>query len=321
MLIEVMTQLSADTGIHLEQKRPTLIELLNKGGRELHKQVECLKINREVTLVVAPNKIVSLPQFIGELRGTRISCWDEPFDVHAGIRPRYVTNTLGYKYKNWRDLGELPFHTTPTITGVISLIATGVESTPVIVKINGESDKAAQVEEEITMSAVEADGITVFTPNIRSITCATKGRIYNIVVYDENETEIAILYNNQARTRYKIIDVSQLCWPTNDTAAGESLVDVMYKVPYELLFNDSDSFPAGDDYDEAWYNMCMYYHFSPMENRINQALAHRAAAIDFCRSAKESGEQGVMKKISFGRSKYHGYFNQCCPDSYNYRIN
>lgn len=306
MLLDVLKQLSTDTGLDIVQKRPLLLTYLNRAAKEMHKELECNKIYREATLVVSPNKVVSLPSFIGELRGMRMHTGDIPFEVKA-LSPKYKNDTSEYKYKNWRDLGESATHTIPS-QGKLIFTVSDIETTPVTVRIKGQSNDANSIEEDIEISSTLVQSSNLFGPRIDSIFCSS-ARTKDITVYDYLNIEIAILYNNFPTTRYKTVDVSEVFWNL-DTEDGESLIDVLYKVSAFELNKDSDSFYAGDDYDEAWYNMAMFFFLKPLQNRLNDAVAHRAVGMDTITAAKRSGEQGAVKKLSFGRNKFYGLFNR-----------
>ena len=316
MLLDVLTQVSADTGIHPVQKRTTLIELLNKAGLELQKELDSNAAYRECTLVVSPDKVVSLPPFIGILKGVRMHSTELPVDIHSMSSPRYVTNTLGYQYKNWRDVGSSPVAQLPQNTGPITLQVSDLETPPVVITVAGETANSAALAELIILDATVKSSINLFTQNLTGISCRTRVRTFDITVKDSDGNEIAKLYNNQPKTRYKLIDVSKVFWPY-DTTIGESLIDILFKPPYRFLDNDTDSFPAGDEYDEPWYNMCMYFHFLPIENRTAQAMMHRANALDFCKSAKENEEGAILKKMSFGRNKFYDHFGRRVPTNWN----
>lgn len=304
MLNDVILEVSGDTGLHVIQKRNVLIALLNKAAKEMYNELECNKINREVTLIVPPDKVISLPSFIGELRGMRTHSNEIPFPVNAISQPRYVSTTFGYRYKNWRDKAESPVHTYPSDFAPLTIVANGVEVNPVTVVINGQTNLAQKIEEVVPITTVSSPTTNLFGNPIYSISCLDRDRIYDIVIQDHLGNEIATLYNIDTNTRYKIVDVSQMFWPI-DTSQNESIVDVMYKVKRTKLTKDTDQFYAGDDFDEAWYNMSMYMFLKPIQNRQQEAMMFRAACMDFLQSAKESGEGNIEKKLTFGRNKYY----------------
>ena len=308
MLLDVLERLAADTGLHDVQKRDELLALLQQSADELYPKLECTKIYREMTLIVTPDAVVSLPAKVGELRGMRMHTNELPFDLHSIGQPRYVSTTLQYKFKNWRDLGDSAINFLPAQVGPLVLTCPNVEATPVSVMINGQSNVALEAEEVVVMDAISKTTATLFTQSISSISCSSP-RTMDITISDTLGNVVAILFNNQRKTRYKLVDVSQIFW-TLDTSAGESLIDVLYKLPKMRFTRDSDSFYAGDDFDETWYNMAMYFFLKPLPNRLQDATAFQQLALQSCISAKDSAESGIVKKVSYGRNKFYNIFKK-----------
>jgi len=308
MLTEVLTRIAADTGFDPVQQRSALINLLNQGARELYNMLECNALYREVTLVVPPDSVIALPSFVGQLRGMRMHTNELPFDLASIGQPRYTATTLQFKFKNWRDLGISAILTYPTTVGPLTINCPLVEQSPVEIKISGQTNIAQRLEETILIDENTVTTINLFGPEIYGITCVSD-RTADITISDANGTLLAILYNNDLKTRYKKVDVSQIFW-TLDTQEGQSLIDVCYKVPISRLTEDSDAFYAGDDYDNAWYSMCMHLFLTPLQGRGDEALAAKAAAIQACTAAKEGSEQEIIKKLFFGRNKFFGIFRK-----------
>src|SRR6266576_3181861 len=142
----------------------------------------------------------------------RIHTNELPFDLHSMAAPRYVANTIGYRFKNWRDLGESAVHTLPANIGPLTLINQVIEDPPITVLIDGETNKAARIQESVLMSGNSAITNNSFTTKIYTIACATRVRNSDIVVRDANNNVIATLYNTDTKTRYKVCDVSQVFW-------------------------------------------------------------------------------------------------------------
>lgn len=308
MLIDVLTRVAADTGYNPDQQREILVRLLNVAAKELHSILECNAIKREVTLVITPDAVVTLPNFIGQLRGMRMHTNELPFDLHSIGQPRYTSTTLAFKFKNWRDLGEARTHTLPSSVGQLIISTARVEDNPVTLIISGKTNLANNVEERVLINAPEVLTANLFDTEINKIACLEQ-RTCDIVIKDSNGTEIATLYNNDNQTRYKLVDVSQIFW-TLDTSAGESLIDVCYKLPLRQLLNDSDSFPAGDEYDNAWYHMTMHYFYKPINNKQDDSMTARSLALAACMSAKDGMEQEIVKKVEYGRNKFFGIFRK-----------
>jgi len=302
MLIDVLQRVAADAGYHSVNQRASLVKLLQRGADELYKRLECNRIYREVTLVVTPNALVSLPAFIGPLRGVRAHTTDNIFPLNAMMQPRYTSGTWNYKVKNWREIGDMPVHTFVGAVGSLTLTIDTADP-DVTVLVSGQTATASKWEEAVVMDGVTKVTTAQFGPTIFNISSQSE-RDLNITVYDMLGTEIAILYNSYPRTKYTIIDVSEVFWSA-DTAAGESWVDVCYKEPLTKLIQDSDLFPAGDDYDNAWYNMAMHLHYLPQEKRKQDAKDHLVAALADTIADKESAESQMEKKLNFGPNKFY----------------
>ena len=308
MLIDVLTRVASDAGYHPTQQRTKLIKILSDAAKDLHKILECDKIYRECTLVVPPNKVVSLPSFIGEVRGTRMTTIDTPFDVNSMSAPRYVSGTWQYKIKNWRDLGDSPAHT--NLPGVLPLYlyADVIETPNIQVTISGQTASALRDEEIVTLDSSPKQTTKNFGLAIYSISCNTL-RSCNIKVKDVDGNEYAILYNTDNYSRYKLIDVSQVFWSA-DTTDGQTMIDILFKVPVTELTRDTDLFYGGNDYDNAWYYQSMYNYARTMQGREADAARYKAEALGCLIQDKGSEDEGKLKKISFGRNKFFSLFRQ-----------
>ena len=308
MLIDVLTRLAADTGLEPTQQRPALINLLNNAAKELHRMLECNRVYREITLAVPPDSVVALPSFIGELKGMRMHTNELPFDLNSISSPRYTSNTLGYKFKNWRDLGDCATMALPSVVGPLTIATTGIETPNAVISINGQTNFAFSTEEQVTLANNVNLSQMLWGPRIDKISCITQ-RHCDINIYDANKVLLATLHNNEVKTRYKLVDVSQVFW-TLDTFDGMSLIDVLYKIPLNMLINDSDSLPAGDEYDDAWYFLAYHLHLLPQQGRDAEATSALQKAIQMLQTAKDSSEKSIVKKLQFGRNRFYGIFRK-----------
>jgi hypothetical protein len=309
MLYTVIARVSAETGISLTEQRDVLLNLWNAACRIFYAELEVNTMYQEVTLVVPPDKVCSLPYFIGEIKGIRIHSSELLVPLDTINVPRYTNSTVTYRIRNWRDLGDRAICCNLTTVAPLTLTCASIETTPVIVKISGQTDAAVKIEEEILVNATTVQSVNQFGPRIDSIACFSD-RDNDIIVTDVNGTMIATLGNDQEKTRYKIIDVSQIFWPANDTTEGDSFIDVCYKVPFVLGKNDTDSFGGGDDYDEAIYHMMLHLNFMNQGGKDTLAAAQLVRAMQLLKAAKDGAEGGFHKKLNWGRNKFYGLFKR-----------
>lgn len=315
MIIDVLTRVASDTGYHPTQKRQALLNLLNNSAREMYDSLECNHIYREVTCVVPRDKLVSLPSMIGDLRGVRAHTEDMPFPIQSMSAPRYVDNRWNYKIRNWRELGHSPVHTYVASVGVLTLETQAIPGNQVF-RISGQTSYADRIEEEITFDETPKVSLSAFGPDIYQLSCIEE-RNFNIIVKDAEQNEIAVLYNTENETRYLIVDVSQVFW-SKDTTEDESLVDICYKHPLWKFTKDTDKFPAGSRYDNAWYHLCMHKFFSPMENRKADSSEQRALYSAAMVEAKGGAESGIEKRVSFGENKFYNLIRRGYSPNYLY---
>lgn len=312
MLIEVIQRLSVSTGLDPVRQRNSLLLLLNNGAKELHDRLECNKLLWENTLRVPVNRIVSLPNYLGEIKGIRSSISGVILKLQGMSQPRYTSETWKYRWANWRDLGESAIQQLPSVIGPLSVTST-VQTTPVTLIISGQTNSAFRTEEKLILDAPIKQTVNLFGPEVYKIACLAD-RTCDIVVSDSNGVILATLPNTDRSTRYKMIDVSQFpgLFDTIDNSTGEatSLIDVLYKVPLRRLTEDSDSLPAGDDYDNAWYFFALWLYYLPMQNKAKETGEAFSQALMSAQSVKNGSEDSIEKKITFGRNKFYDLFKR-----------
>lgn len=304
MLLDVYLRVATDTGLgQSTENRASLIDLLNRGAKEMYDRLEANSIYREFTLSVPSDSLVTLPAAVAELRGMRLSVLEVPLNIFGMSSPRYVKDTWEYIWKDWRDVGESPILRTPTAVAALTLTGS-VETTPVAVVISGQTGSAQRDEEEIVMSSSPKVTAKLFGPEIYNIACTALDRTSDITVKDSNGNTLAVLFSNSTETRYKIVDVSLFPWayPFDGT---NHLVDVLYKKTLPRLTKDSDKFPAGSGYDTAWYHAAMHHYYLSKNNKQQDAANALAAMLIAMNAVKSGAENQLDRKFTFGRNKYY----------------
>ena len=323
MLLDIIINVAADSGLHPVQQRETLVNIINRAAKELHHQLECNNILREISLVVPPDKVIALPAYVGEVRGLRIHMTETPFDLQSLAVPRYKNSTLRYRIRCWRDLGFSAISMNPSVIAPLGIAVPSPDPDSTLI-IVGQTNHAERVEERIPLTDTNLLTANAFGPKIYTIACFNP-REQDIQILDDNGNEIAILYNDQKNTRYKIIDVSQVFWPITDTIDGNSVIDVLYKLPFRPLKNDTDSFSAGDDYDNAIYYLAMYVYLLPIAGKEQDAQMNLKQAYISLKGVQTGEEEGIEKKLNFGRGKFLDLFKHGrrspVNDQYGYPYN
>jgi hypothetical protein len=309
MLLNIITRVAADTGIDLVQQRNILVSIFNAASKIFHHELDSNKMYREVTLVVPPDKVISLPSYIGEVKGLRVHSTEMLVPLNTINIPRYSNSTLLYKIKNWRDLGDSAICQNLSAQAPFTITVSSVESTPVTLYIAGQTPYANRLEEALVINGTNLNTLNAFGPRIDQIACFDP-RTVDITILDSTGYPTAVLGTDQQRTRYKLMDVSQIFWPMNDTVEGNSFIDVCYKLPFKLLYNNTDSFAMTDDYDEALYHMCMHLHYLTQGGKEQMAMNELQRATQLLKASKDGTEMGVQKKLNWGRNKFYSIFTR-----------
>ena len=315
MFYDILTRMASDTGLDAVQQRSTIARYINGAKKEIHQRLECNKMYREITFVVPANKVVSLPFYVGELRGVKQHDSELITKVTTMSVPRFTKSTKEYIVNKWTELGDSPVHTNLTSVGPLTFVSSNIDN--VTIAINGETDSAQVLEEKLLLDATEVTSVNLFGPTINAIACFSE-RTGDIIVKDSDDNEIAILYNQQNKTRYKLIDVSQCGFSQNISDSSSTLMDVLYKFPYSDFKNDTDSFVSSDDYDDVLYHYSMYLYYLPMQGKENDAAASIKQAFTSLTSVKVDEESIIDKKLNFGRNRFYGLADRFVN---NYNLN
>lgn len=304
MLYDIIKRLSEDTGVHLEQQRTDLVNLVHRAAEPLYRRLECNAIMREVTVLVPSNQVITVPSYIGPMRGLRESVIDNNFALNTMMAPRFVKNDWQYKWKNWRELPGSAIYTDLDVVAPLTITVSAVEGTGVTVHIIGQTNTGQRIEEEVVMDATSKTTTNSFGPNIFTIACFDE-RQYDISIQDDNDQVVAILYNNENKTHYRKFDVSEFNW-SKDVSDGTTTVDLLYKHPYWKMLNDADEFPA-DGYEDAIYFAAMALWAVPQQGKESMAAAYMQQSLIEPIATKNSEEEKQVKKLQFER---HPLYNQ-----------
>lgn len=319
MLFDIIKRLSEDTGIHLTQQRDALVNIVHRAAEMIYNRLECNAIMREVTVLVPENMVISLPSFIGPLRGLKESSIDTNVPLYPMMFPRYMKNDWQYKWKNWIEMPPSPIFQNLNAIAPITFEVAQVEGTGITVKVSGQTPNANRLEEVLLLNSVLKATTNSFGPRIDSIVSFDE-RQFDITVKDDDGNIIALLYNNQNKTHYKLINVAQYTW-SKDVADGTTTMEILYKHPYWKMINDSDEFPAFD-YENAIYFLSMSLWAAPQQGKEALAATYFQQSMLEPQATKGSEEQLQQKTIQMGRNPLYNairrkYYNISFFDTRN----
>lgn len=309
MLYDIIGPFCEITGYSPTNDRSVILRTINRGAKEIYDGIEPDRALSEVVLVVPKDLQLTLPNYMGEVRGIREYKYSTPIPLHSIGSPQYSSSTWQFLWRNWRQKGISPIHTSLTNSGLLTLITPVVETTPTVVAITMSTANSDRVVERVTMDATTKN--TINSPStIYDISTASVGRQYNVTIKDILGREIAILSNNQPRTRYQVVDVSQYQWTSAFANSGvDTLCEVLFKPILTRYYNDTDEFIAAG-YDDAILYKSIAFWLYGQDGKEADVLMYEKKAIQALDLAQRSQEAGEDKQIIFAKNPVYNAFNR-----------
>lgn len=222
-------------------QRAQLLKYANEGARELYQQADPPGSLWEWVMKVNGDQTISMPSFLGELRGVREVYSLEPWHTNQ-MKPRYMQFNWKDLWRNWRIKSTQALQATVTNQSVGVITVAFVENPPVVVTVTGPTAYANNAVEVITMN-----NITKYTTNqFLDYKSFTKDRVnsVDVVLSDVDGKHLSTIPNDQLYAQYEIIDVSALPWLPQSTSTISNWVEVLYKKKLPWFFYDSDEYPV-----------------------------------------------------------------------------
>lgn len=194
-------------------------------------------------------KLVSLPWYVGEVRGARY--YDSPIPITLrDIRPRYAVDSYGIQMSDFREVGisSLAIQLQEWSVLKFALPEGEVANEDILISIVGETPTSANHEEQVTIPQ-GANEVTTTSNwiNAPRIIQKSKASQFDIFITDAEDNELAIFPNGEIRSQYSIWQVR------DDLLIGQisaNSIEVLYKTRFMEMVNDYDEFLNGK-YDDV----------------------------------------------------------------------
>jgi len=303
-----------------------LVDEINIVAENAYNQVDLDKNLFEFTFnYCLDTNSVTLPGYVGIPRGFRVYLWNARISQQS-MGPKYHnSNWSAADYCNFRILRTGPLERNMASTAPLTVTLTKPDTNTVRVVINGATNLAGKVEEELVFAPGETVKLTTnqFSPlnpisnegiasiqkfvwnpdNTLRVRSASVG---DAVVTDANDRELARIPNNQTFSRYMIVQVFDfpIVYLYPSTA-----VDCCYKQRFQPLIFPSDMV-GNNQYDNViiWGVLGGTSNNSISQterNDFSKMYSDYFSAVNFDQEGSED------KPMDFGGSKWigrsHGY--------------
>jgi len=286
-----------NTALGALQRQP-LVDKINEAAEEIWESSDLPGSLRELTLSVNNDSIIALPYFVGELRAVK-PCNKEWNQTELQSQaPRYYRNPWPALWNNWRTLGYSA--TTADIQNGGPLVLTINTADPtLIITIVGQTSNAAQIAEQVTMTATTKQTTHSFSNVVGII--ANKNPSSNVDIADTDGNAISILHTVTQEARFCLYDIS--LYPS----LTERVVDCLYKLRLQKMVLDSDCFPI-PDYDDIILLKVKQLLAEDEPGKEQQALLMHQKIGDRLAKKAEHKTSGVKYKMAFAPRKMLGLF-------------
>lgn len=301
-LRDILTSVCSEIGWRIDDDRALAIRYINMAAKELYECDDYPGCLREAVIQILPGSQLALPDTVGWLRAVREYVSTNKIELNT-LHPRYGYNNWPKAQGKWRIKGTSPLMLDITNASILYFQTQKLEDA--VISISGKTAISNRVTEDITMDAYTKLSVNAYA-EVYSIQRKVRGD-YDITIKNAQGTTLAILRNDQIESRYTIIDVSQYPFGTQYYSAGEVYCEILYKVPFNKFYEDSDTFPC-EGFDEAlaMRTCCRYYQ--QQDDKAKLANNYFTRSLQLIAATIHNAEGAVQKQIMFGPPKLKGMF-------------
>jgi hypothetical protein len=316
----ILKQVGAKAGLNpsATSQRTVMLRWLNEASRELYRQSNPPGSLMEQAFKVNGDQTISLPWYVGPIQAIREVDSQITWSINR-MRPRYNQFNWPDSWRNIRLRNVQALMCTITNQSVITINTPAIETIPPVVTVTGSTLTGSNVSESLTVNSLTVQTVNQFL----DITSVKKNIInaYDITISDVDGNTLSVLPNCQLQAQYQIVDVSICPWLAVSTNTLEHYVEILYKKANYHLWNDTDEFVFGNDYDDILVNKCIQLWYEEQAKAdLSQAFDQKATRT----LARKNADQNratedeiavvahphdvILPRVRTGRKKYYrGY--------------
>lgn len=321
MLQDITTLFSLHTGFKFNptgtnNQSGAMLNYINRAAKDLYNKIEADSLLKELVLQVPIGFQVSLPPFIGELKGAReygLGCTIQMNEIGT---PRFSSDTQKFRWRNWTHKGTRPIQCDIQNASLLTLWAAGVENPPATVTITGRGANSHRITETVILSSTIVNTTNSFIAIENIGSTSVRNYDININSFGTNATDItglslAVLYNNEPATEYNVVDVSRFSWSnlSGATPGGISLVELLYKEKFYPFINATDTFIA-PGFDDAIGYEAIALWLATQPDRAGEVTGFRVQSVQCINNNITNNEDGMNRKVQYKATVAVKLFNR-----------
>lgn len=272
-LKSIREELADTDGLSASTQSVWLDRQINRAAKELHDEYYLYLAEREqVVKLDDDQQCITLPHYVDTLVACRRYQTRDKIDIES-MRPRYRSDRwaepfLGRPYNRFRFLQREALKRSYTNTAPFMVALSADAAADIVLTLVGETENAAKVTD--TCTVVAGSRTASFTKSFRKVFEFTKAAVSteDVTLKDVEGNILAVLPNNLTRVSYPVYQVLER---TETHGTDQSFFEVLYKLKFEPLVNDNDTF-LDESYDNALYHKVQEYIYEKQEGKDNQRV-------------------------------------------------
>ena len=317
-LLDIITELSEETGKDIVSGRDWLVRLANAGAKELYDSDDILGCEREKTFNVgSSDQQLTLPWYVQDIIAARNYDTREHITLND-MRPRYASSSwtkpfLRYPYYTWRKKGEIALTKNLSQEAALTVTLPLAADEAFEVIIVGSNASKSKFSETLVFSVGD---LTKTTTNFfGDVTAIRKNKTIsaNLTITDASGNTVSFVANCELAARHLIVQILE----RGEQMGQDVLVDVLYKQRFIPMHEDYDTFVAGDTYDKAIYWKSLEHYYSKLDGKEEKAAMCGAKASAVLANIIATFANNIEMKIEFGSNPTFNAFELAKADAFN----
>lgn len=289
--------------------RAQLVRYINTAGREIWNTEDIPGSTFEQHFTVPVNTTqaalyITLPWYCDEMRACRWSQSGQKIKLQD-VRPRYQASPWRQPFLTWRVKQRLPLHTALALNSQLTFNVAVPQSETINITVSGPTTTTTNASETLTFVAGQLTATTTNQWSQPGPSSVTKDRITtaDITIASSDLVNVGIIPARQEKANNIIIQVSDEFAPI--TFAPDGMIEVLYKLPYQELYFDGDTFGGGYLEDAlVWRARANFEALKLDEQAFMRASVLAQKASDIIKKLIENQESEVEMTVNFAPDRY-----------------
>lgn len=305
MLKDIITEVAGPLGLNpqISADRLLITSKINRAAKDLWEETDLIGslLEQFFTIPATSNHEITLPHYVGNLRGVRSVNWKEKLNLFD-MAPRYYYGHSFQSNLSWRIKNRSPLHTSITNSAPMVISIPTAETTRIIFYVNGTTTTAKRKQEQ---AIIEAGSTSVtLSSSFEEIFSFGKNIVTDrdCTLTDSDGNEMSVIPNILLDVTYPVIQILDKAFTSQNDAY---VIECLFKQVSLPLINDYDQFVI-PEYDDviSWKTLVNFYMLKEGQEQL--ALTFQSKVAERLRNKDSDASRGTLRPIQTAGNRYIG---------------